>query len=263
MIFVSKKSSYVILLFSLSSLITLPLQAAAVPQVNQPSSARTIAIALAALGTILHICYQRLGHPAVPQPRTQRTLLNPTHLPTNIAIRPATMRDVPKLLDLDRRVTFDHFKQVFVNGYGHMYLGKSPDLFLEKELEQDTKDFPEIITTNGNERLLVAYDTQRHAIAGFIRFHKENDTALEIDLVMVDASYRNQGIGKELIKQAVTTFSTVRTCFLYTLQRANDGTHRFYRSLGFTNTGVGPEDKYTMHGCNYCDVYYRFEYAIF
>ncbi len=179
-------------------------------------------------------------------------------LRAEIVVRPAAMADVPEVLELDRHVTYEYFKPLYVKAYPHLPLGQDPDRFLEPELQQDEKTFYDCVKNPGNTRLHIAYDSNSKRIGGLIVFHKEHEDTIELDLLLVDKDYRKMGIGRKLVYNAVATFKYIKTCIVYPVRHKNDATLKFYQSLGFKNLGVCPLDKMNPYGIKYSDMYFYF-----
>lgn len=162
----------------------------------------------------------------------------------DIIVRPALVGDLTEILELDRRVTYEHFKPILATHYSHLPVGQNPDKYLEMELEFDKKSFAQSIATYGNERVHVAYDKTVNVVIGFVAFHKDG-TTIELDFLAVEKVYRRLGIGRKLVMSAITTFDDVRRCFLITLSRGNQNTQTFYQSLGFECLGIGSPSKFS------------------
>lgn len=179
----------------------------------------------------------------------------------DVIIRPARMQDLQEILALDYRVTFEYFKPVFIKSYAQLIPSEKIDDFLNQDLVYDSQIFPEIIKTQENARLHIAYDTNKKFIAGFLRFHKQEDV-VELDFFVIDKDYRRMGIGRKLIHDAIATFGSVKTVVLYTLKLGNDNTHRFYESMGFKNMGPGSSDKKYSWGISYADLFFLYRLDI-
>lgn len=182
-------------------------------------------------------------------------------IPPNIIIRKAIQKDLPALFDFDRTVSYEYFLPLYSTGYTHLPLGKDPTYFLELELENDKKWFPECI--NGNaESLWVACDQKNNSIAGLLVAHKSSAEKMELDLLLIVKEYRAKGIGKAFIHHAINVFSPITTCEVYPLRFANDETLGFYQALGFVNQGIPANDKVNIYGISYNDMYYYFMFDL-
>lgn len=181
---------------------------------------------------------------------------------SEILVRPATLADIPEVLELDRRASFEYFKPLYTKAYAHLSLGKNPDYFLELDLKQDEQTFYELVKTPGDTRLHIAYDGELKRVAGLIVFHKEHEDIVELDLLLVDKDYRRMGIGKKLVRDAIATFKNIKTCLVYPIQHANNETLRFYQSMGFKNMGVGPENKKNIYGIKYSEMHFHFRFDL-
>lgn len=182
---------------------------------------------------------------------------NITTLP--IDIRPATADEIPSILELDYRVTFEFFKPQFINIYNKLGIKNDIDHDLNEELKSDAQTFSLIAKMEGAERLHVAWDTAQNIPCGLLVFHKETNNVIILDLLLVDKNYRNQGIGKRLVRSAYKAFDGIKTIIVYPVQFNNENTLKFYESLGFKNLGVGPADKINCYGIPYSDMYYYFK----
>ena len=173
-------------------------------------------------------------------------------------IRPATATEIPAILELDRTVTYEFFKQLFIDAYNLLGLTRDVDQDLEEELESDAQSFPKLAQADSPERLHIAWDTETHAPCGLLVFHLENDEII-LDLLLVDAAYRGQGIGKKLVRSIFSVFRDAKKVTVYPMQYNNDTTLKFYEALGFKNFGVGSNEKLNSHGIPYSKIYYHYE----
>lgn len=89
-------------------------------------------------------------------------------------------------------------------------------------------------------------------------FHKD-DCLLEIDRLMVEQEYRRCGIGKKLIRQALTVFNEITICSLFVLKFGNEGARRFYESLGFVNLGEPKIDKQIWEEVSHKDLHFYYQ----
>jgi len=177
----------------------------------------------------------------------------------NICIRLAQEKDLDKILELDRKVSYEFWEPLYREGYAHTQIGQNPKEFLEQELERDKIYFPECVAQQNKDRLLVACD--KNIPVGFISFSKFKQTQLKIDLLAVDGNYRRMGIGKKLIFSARDNFVNISSMFVFVMRFANKNTQKFYEKLGFKNLGVGPRNKFDSLGnsCAQMCYHYRLE----
>ncbi len=103
--------------------------------------------------------------------------------------------------------------------------------------------------------MLIAYDQQKQTTAGFLIFHLHDPRTLELDLLLVDAPYRDKGIGKKLIYQAIAQSKDITNCIVYPLRYANKNTRAFYRAIGFVDQGPDTRNKINIYGINCADMY--------
>ena len=179
-----------------------------------------------------------------------------------IDIRPATADELPSILELDKRVTYEFFKPLFIDIYNKLGIKNDIDHDLNEELKTDEQTFSLIIKMQSTERLHVAWDKAQNIPCGLLVFHKETNNEIILDLLLVDKNYRNQGIGKRLVHSAYKAFDGIKTITVYPVQFNNGNTLKFYESLGFKNLGVGPSDKINIYGIPYSDMYYYFKLDI-
>ncbi len=177
---------------------------------------------------------------------------------STIEIRPAHIEEIPAVLELDRKVTYEFFKQLIIDAYDQIGIKRDVDKELEKELTLDAQLFSELAQAEGLERLHIAWDTIHKVPCGLIIFHLE-ETEIILDLLLVDAAYRKQKIGKKLVQSMFEVFSDATKVTVYPLIHNNDNTLKFYEAFGFKNLGVGPSDKLNIHGIPYSKMYYHFE----
>ncbi|MBX9742215.1 MAG: GNAT family N-acetyltransferase [Chthoniobacterales bacterium] len=134
-------------------------------------------------------------------------------------IRLATLNDLPKLLPLMEQLGYPCTIDVF------------------------KKYYDQFIRHPGHE-IAVACDGTK--ILGWIAWSQSkpfvsHQTRFRIEGIVVDASARHQGIGKKLVAflEEVAKPSAPLIIELCTgLRRAKDGTHEFYKNLGYKNEGV-------------------------
>ncbi|MDR3647236.1 MAG: GNAT family N-acetyltransferase [Candidatus Babeliales bacterium] len=162
-------------------------------------------------------------------------------------------------MELDRKVTYEFFKPLFIDIYTNLGIKNDIDNDLEEELKNDSQTFSNLIQSNGIERLHVAWDTLQNIPCGLLLFHKEENNEIMLDLLLVDKNYRGQGIGKRLVNSTYKTFDGIKIVTVYPVQFNNKNTLKFYESLGFKNLGVGPFDKINIYGIRYSDMYYHFK----
>ncbi|MDR3647232.1 MAG: GNAT family N-acetyltransferase [Candidatus Babeliales bacterium] len=175
-----------------------------------------------------------------------------THLITyseNIIIRPAIKDDFEKLMIVDKKISYEYFKPIFLKYYSELPFGKDPDQYLELDLKQDEIYFNNYIQDPNKNMINLAWDKNNKNIAGMTFFHKE-DNILHIDLLLVDKDYRNMKIGRKLLNSAINFYKDIKTCLLYTLRFGNESTHKFYKAMGFKCTGIRPgkESKFIFQG---------------
>lgn len=165
------------------------------------------------------------------------------------------MHELAAILELDRRATYEFFLPLFVSTFNYLNIKDDPAAQLEAELAQDAQNFPEYINALGNERLYVAWDTEKNIPCGLITFHKKNNTTVQIDLLLVAAGYRHQGIGKQLVNSVYNAFNGITANFVYPLRYHNEATLQFYQSLGFKAVYDTPAEQYTNSGVTYAELF--------
>ncbi len=102
--------------------------------------------------------------------------------------------------------------------------------------------FARFLSTEGYGIVVACIKNQ---VVGFIAFSKSNlfvsDTSrIRIEAIAVDKEFRGQNIGKQLmqfVESHAQKISPVIIDLLSGLRRANDGTHEFYKKLGYKNEG--------------------------
>jgi ribosomal protein S18 acetylase RimI-like enzyme len=171
-----------------------------------------------------------------------------------IIIRPAILSDIPSALDLDWRIAIEYFKPLFINNYSHTPLGKDPEYFLKLDQDNDQKMFFDCINLVASQRLYVAFDEKLQQVVGLIIFSKKESTILEIELLLIDKNYRKVGLGKKLVNTALEIYKECQTCIAYCFSY-NKKALAFYESQGFVVMGPGPQDKITIYGISYADLY--------
>ena len=134
----------------------------------------------------------------------------------NLAIRVATIEDVPTLIQLHSEM----------DGALSLPIEQAQQIFTEMS---KVPKYHSYITFNDAEPVgtfsLMFLPTLMHR--GFHKF-------AVLDAVVVKASYRSQGIGKTMVKEALK-ISAAAGCYKVTLSSnlKRDHAHAFYQSLGF------------------------------
>lgn len=159
----------------------------------------------------------------------------------NVGVRPATVDDLPALLEVDREVTFEHFLPLMTQHYPELYSGKTPQEGLEEDLKKDAQNFERYITEKGDERLHVAYNTETNDVTGFV-LSSTKDRVLNIDLLFVTKAHRQQGTAKKLFTEVVQTSNDVDRCYFYALDK-NETVLNCIQKLGIECTPVNPDQK--------------------
>lgn len=177
----------------------------------------------------------------------------------DIIIRPAQESDIPEIIVLDHRVSYEYFKPLYVNAYSHLPLGKNPDYFLNLELEDEKKTIYDYIIQSQTGRILIAYDTAKSKPVGLIIFHKFNNNSLEIELLLIDRNYRGLHLGTLLVNQALSTFEDITSCTVYPFKLGNAKVLNFYESLGFIHKGAAPQERKTIFNISYYDLYFYYK----
>ena len=145
-------------------------------------------------------------------------------------IRPATVNDINRILDLLSQVLEIHAKL-------------RPDLFVSGTTKYSKEDL-EAILKDTNKPIFVA--TIDHYVVGYamcqIRIPTSNMHQVKIfhlDDLWVDEKYRKQGIGKSLYQKVVET-AKENNCYEVTLNvwPGNDAALKFYEKMGMKTRSV-------------------------
>ena len=145
-------------------------------------------------------------------------------------IRPATVNDINRILDLLSQVLEIHAKL-------------RPDLFVSGTTKYSKEDL-EAILKDTNKPIFVA--TIDHYVVGYamcqIRIPTSNMHPVKIfhlDDLCVDEKYRKQGIGESLYQKVVET-AKENNCYEVTLNvwPGNDAALKFYEKMGMKTRSV-------------------------
>ena len=145
-------------------------------------------------------------------------------------IRPATVNDINRILDLLSQVLEIHAKL-------------RPDLFVSGTTKYSKEDL-EAILKDTNKPIFVA--TIDHYVVGYamcqIRIPTSNMYPVKIfhlDDLCVDEKYRKQGISKSLYQKVVET-AKENNCYEVTLNvwPGNDAALKFYEKMGMKTRSV-------------------------
>ena len=150
---------------------------------------------------------------------------------SNVAVRLASLEDLKAIIALDSNISTDHFKPIFLQYPEFKDKESEVERILADELETDMTWFTSCIAMEKQQCLYVALHDATPV--GFAACHKEDDTTVVIDLMLIHANYRGKGIGKQLIKSSLQTFPKTSTCMLVVLDK-NQQARTSYEKMGFT-----------------------------
>lgn len=171
-----------------------------------------------------------------------------------IQVRPATSNELSAILALDREISFEYFKPIFLQ-YPDRSIGKSPDEVLNDELAYDTLSFAEAVNSKNNKYLYVA--SAGESIIGFVHFHR-NQESIVIDLACVEKKYRGHGVGQRLVNEIfnVPNIDAYRLAVI----KKNNQAIQFWQSLDFTLLEKKPDDVGNDFPEDCADIYDYYEY---
>jgi len=178
---------------------------------------------------------------------------------TGLVVRPATLDDLPAVYEIDKEVTFEHFLPLMTQHYPQIYGNKTVEEGLNGDLKTDIETFQRCVTVQENERLHVAYDTEKKCMTGFVLSRKQ-DHVVNIDLLFVAKEYRRHGAAKKLFTQAVQAFSGVDQCYFYALDK-NKAILDCIQNLGIECTPVNSGQQ-TDNDAQHPELYKHFSVKI-
>lgn len=146
-----------------------------------------------------------------------------------IIIRPANLDDLESVLELDREISWEYFKPLFLVD-NDPSISENADALLEEDLIHDQIMFLEGAKEINQQRLYIALDSQGKII-GFIVFHLREKTVI-IDLLLIQKDYRNQKIGKKLLESTFSVFDSIDHCELLAIIN-NVLALKCYEAMGF------------------------------
>ncbi|MFA6527041.1 MAG: GNAT family N-acetyltransferase [Candidatus Babeliales bacterium] len=180
-------------------------------------------------------------------------------LDASIEIRHATISDLDKIIALDLDVSMEFFKPMYENCYHDTTMGQQAEQSLKNEVYCDANIFKNAITAHDNkQKLIIASDTTTTKYCGLILGEKTNDTTMEIALLLVAKDYRNQGVGKKLIRTALSAFDGITRCQVYPFKQNNKATLAFYEKVGFQKIGDAPADRKNSYGISFDKLYFQY-----
>jgi GNAT superfamily N-acetyltransferase len=150
--------------------------------------------------------------------------------------RTAAIEDLQEILSLDREISYEHFKPIFLC-YSECPLGQEADKILEDELDADRIGFQEAILGLCPNKLYIV--CMRNKIVGF-SYLNQIEQSLTIDLLCIDKKYRHQGIGKKFFEYILDQ-NPVTECRVACLNK-DYGAIQFWKSLGFKKLSIKPSD---------------------
>ena len=135
-----------------------------------------------------------------------------------INLQPATISSIPAIVPLLEQlgypVTPEELEKRFTN-------------FIKKD------GYGVVIATYESQPIgMISWSKSHLFVQGKVRFH--------IECLIVDRNYRNQGVGKKLMLfvEEVAKISRPAIIDLTSgVRRAKDGSHDFYKALGYNNEG--------------------------
>lgn len=135
-----------------------------------------------------------------------------------ITIRTATLSDVPAMLPLIEQLGYPTTQDI---------------------LERRFKAF---ISYEGYGVAVACHNTD---VVGFIAWSQSqlfisDKRRIHIEGLVVDNQYRGQGVGKKLmtfVERMAEKYSPIIVDLTSGLRRAKDGSHEFYKTLGYQNEG--------------------------
>jgi ribosomal protein S18 acetylase RimI-like enzyme len=142
-----------------------------------------------------------------------------------VTIRPATEKDIPRILELYRQLSFN------------------PEEYKAPPLKDCRKVFKEMSKVPGYSLLVAEEDgevvgtTVLSILPGFA--HGTNPFAV-IEYVVVDEKKRSKGVGKILMEHC-RKLAKEAGCYkiMLTSDKRRERAHKFYRSLGFDASSEG------------------------
>ncbi|MDP3888981.1 MAG: GNAT family N-acetyltransferase [bacterium] len=168
-----------------------------------------------------------------------------------IVVRPAVIDELPVILALDREISFEYFKPIFLQ-YPDRSIGKHCDYILEEELIYDEETFAK---ATSNQQLYVA--STEYSIVGFVNFHR-NNASIIIDLLCVDKKHRGKGIGKQLVNRIFQVPNIIS--YRLAIIEKNENACAFWKSLGFKLLDKKPSDVGNDFPADCADIYRYYEY---
>jgi ribosomal protein S18 acetylase RimI-like enzyme len=165
----------------------------------------------------------------------------------DLAIRPLTAADVPRLIEIDAEFESDRFLDVdkSLDGFGVTWRLVERQLappFRSQYFGLNHQQREEVGTRleEGDGLYLVAEDTHTGRLVGLLDMERERwrDTAVVWN-IMIDRAFRRKGLGRELMRRAIAWAREqgLRGVVLET-QTNNAPAWRFYRALGFKLCGI-------------------------
>jgi ribosomal protein S18 acetylase RimI-like enzyme len=150
---------------------------------------------------------------------------------SDLCVRLASPEDLGVLLEFDCKITDEYFKPLLLQYPEYHADTNEVERILAEELEKDIHWFPDCIARQKDQRLYVAH--LGTTFVGFVVCHKQDESIVVVDLLMIDGSYRGQGIGRRLIQTAIETFPEASTCMLVVLDK-NIQARAAYEKIGFS-----------------------------
>lgn len=156
----------------------------------------------------------------------------------------ATLHDLQDILSLDATISDEYFIPLLLLYPEYENNQQRAKDFLDAELEKDKVWLAECIAMKDEQRLFIV--RENNACVGFVACHKQDNTIVMIDLLFIDACYRNKGIGKALIERCIQEFPEAGSCMLVVIDK-NESARKAYEKIGFVLVADRPsfvEDKY-------------------
>lgn len=125
----------------------------------------------------------------------------------------------------------DHQACIEIGGSAFAYDRFHVDTRLPREAADKLKAEWVANSLNGRADAVLVAQSQA-GVAGFIALRRMEDTAV-IDLIAVAAHARGQGVGKSLVRAALSRYASRCTRMRVGTQRTNDASIQLYRGCGF------------------------------
>jgi len=152
-------------------------------------------------------------------------------------IREAVHSDLGRIMQLEIKVTFEFFHPLMASIYKYDFPTAPQNLALHdvsNGLQKNVIAYEKVlIQKQCDKRVIAAFNDVTHECIGML-YVTQRQNCIFLELLCLEKSHRNQGIGKQLLEHAYKLFPTAEYCLATTHKHSsNNSAITAYKKLGF------------------------------